>query len=197
MARPRILIVEDEGITLAALRRMVKGFGYSVAGTAVNGEEAVSRAQALRPDLVLMDIVLGPGMDGIEAARRIRRDYGVPTVFLTAYSDEKMLRRGTKVDALGYVVKPVRERGLQAALEVSLYRHRIERERERLLRRLERALARIKLLTGLLPICASCKKIRDDLGNWRRLEHYIEEKTDAQFTHGICPECRKKMYPGL
>ena len=74
-------------------------------------------------------------------------------------------------------------------------RRKTEAERENLIRELREALARIKTLSGMLPICASCKKIRDDKGYWSQIEEYISEHSDAAFTHGICPECMKKLYP--
>jgi len=76
-------------------------------------------------------------------------------------------------------------------------RKRIEEERERLVRDLREALAEVKTLSGLLPICASCKKIRDDKGYWRQIEIYIRDHSEAEFSHSICPECVKKMYPNL
>ena len=76
-------------------------------------------------------------------------------------------------------------------------RKRIEEERERLVRDLQEALAEVKTLSGLLPICASCKKIRDDKGYWRQIEIYIRDHSEAEFSHSICPECVKKMYPNL
>jgi hypothetical protein len=81
-----------------------------------------------------------------------------------------------------------------AAILVLLYK-RAEEERNVLVRQLQDALANIKTLRGLLPICSSCKKIRDDHGYWNQLETYIGTHTDAEFTHGLCPECIKKLYP--
>jgi uncharacterized membrane protein YccC len=81
-----------------------------------------------------------------------------------------------------------------AAILVLLYK-RAEEERERLIRELQDALENIKTLRGLLPICSSCKKIRDDHGYWNQLETYIGAHTDAEFTHGLCPECIQKLYP--
>jgi len=69
-------------------------------------------------------------------------------------------------------------------------------ERERLIHELQEAVAKVKTLTGLLPICARCKKIRDDAGRWHALEIYIRMHTEADFSHGICPECRLLLYPG-
>lgn len=74
-------------------------------------------------------------------------------------------------------------------------RKRAEEERERLIQELQRALAEVKRLSGLLPICASCKRIRDDRGYWRQIEAYISDHSEADFSHGICPECAKKLYP--
>ena len=71
-----------------------------------------------------------------------------------------------------------------------------EQERDRLIAELQAALADVKALSGLLPICASCKKIRDDNGHWRNLEHYIQEHSEAQFSHGLCGDCIEKLYPG-
>jgi PAS domain S-box-containing protein len=76
-------------------------------------------------------------------------------------------------------------------------RKRVEEERERLILELREALAQVKTLSGLLPICASCKRIRDDEGYWNQIETYIQKHSEAEFSHGICPECAKKLYPGL
>jgi hypothetical protein len=73
----------------------------------------------------------------------------------------------------------------------------IEEEREQLIAELQKALSEVKTLGGLLPICASCKKIRDDQGYWQQIEGYIREHTEAEFSHSICPECAKKLYPDL
>jgi hypothetical protein len=74
-------------------------------------------------------------------------------------------------------------------------RKQLEEERERMIGELQRALSEVKTLSGLLPICASCKKIRDDQGYWNQIEIYIKNHSQATFTHGICPECMKKLYP--
>jgi len=76
-------------------------------------------------------------------------------------------------------------------------RKQIEEEREKLIRELQEALAKVKKLSGLLPICASCKKIRDDKGYWNQIESYVRDHSEAEFSHGICPECMKKLYPDL
>jgi DNA repair exonuclease SbcCD ATPase subunit len=76
-----------------------------------------------------------------------------------------------------------------------MQRKKAEEEREKLIRELQDALAEVKTLSGLLPICSSCKKIRDDNGSWSQIEVYIRKHSDAEFTHGLCPECAKRLYP--
>jgi uncharacterized small protein (DUF1192 family) len=76
-------------------------------------------------------------------------------------------------------------------------RKALEKEREKLIGELQQALSEIKTLRGFLPICANCKKIRDDEGYWQQIEQYIQERSDAQFSHSICPECAEKLYPQL
>jgi hypothetical protein len=73
----------------------------------------------------------------------------------------------------------------------------VEKERENLITELQEAFTKIKTLRGLLPICSSCKKIRDDKGYWNQIESYIRDHSEAEFTHGICPKCAKKIYPEL
>ena len=84
-----------------------------------------------------------------------------------------------------------------AITNAQLYREqrRVEKEREKLIKDLQEALARVKQLSGMLPICSSCKKIRDDRGYWNQIEVYVRDHSEAEFTHGMCPECMKKLYP--
>jgi PAS domain S-box-containing protein len=121
-----ILIVEDERITARGLQKRLRGMGYAVAGLAATGEEAVRKAAELRPDLVLMDIRLGGGMDGVEAASVIRGRHDFPIVYLTAHSDATTLRRAKVSEPFGYVLKPYGDRDLQTAVEMGLYKHKME-----------------------------------------------------------------------
>lgn len=86
---------------------------------------------------------------------------------------------------------------LQATIRDITSRKQIEAERERLISSLQKALSEVKTLSGLLPICASCKKIRDDKGYWNQIESYIQQHSEAEFSHGICPDCLHKLYPDL
>ncbi len=127
MTQPKILIVEDEAIVAMDLKMHLQELGYGVAALASSGEEALALASRLMPDLVLMDISLGSGMDGIEAARRIQA-MDVPVVFLTAFADEATLARARESAPYGYLLKPYDERTLHSTIEMALYRHRMEQE---------------------------------------------------------------------
>lgn len=123
MAKPRLLIVEDEAIVREDLRELVQGLGYSVAGVAMTGADAVTLAGELAPDLVLMDIQLKGTMDGIEAAVEIRGRGGPPVVFLTAFANEQMIDRAKAACPYGYLTKPFNERAIRATIEVALHRY--------------------------------------------------------------------------
>lgn len=130
----RVLVVEDEAIVAMDISASLRMLGYEVEGPASTGEEAIVLALRTRPDLVLMDIMLRGGMDGVEAACRIREATGAPIVYLTAYADESTLRRAKVAEPLGYLLKPFEERELRTTIETALYKHRTEvrlRESER------------------------------------------------------------------
>jgi len=128
MAEGRILIVEDEHIVAMGIKRMLKGLGYTVTGVASSGGDAIGKAESTFPDLVLMDIMLKGDMDGVEAAKEIKHLFGIPVVYLTAYSDSDILERAKKTGPLGYIVKPFDEKDLRSNIEIALHRHRTEKK---------------------------------------------------------------------
>jgi two-component system cell cycle sensor histidine kinase/response regulator CckA len=133
-AAARVLVVEDEAIVAMDISARLRVLGYEVVGPASTGAAAVELAEHARPDLVLMDIMLRGGMDGVEAALRIREGCGAPVVYLTAYADDSTLRRAKEAEPLGYLLKPFEERELRTTIETALYKHRTEvrlRESER------------------------------------------------------------------
>jgi CheY-like chemotaxis protein len=174
------------------IKQALEGLGYVVAGTANSGDDAIIKAAEIRPDLVLMDIVLKSAVDGIEAAEKIRAIVNIPVIYLTAHADESTLQRAKVTEPFGYIVKPFKERDLHIAIEFALYKSKMEFEKTHLLLKLQDALAKIKTLSGLLPICSSCKKVRDDKGYWNQIELYLRKHSDVEFTHSLCPECAKK-----
>jgi len=139
MSTTKILVVEDEFIVAKDLINRLNRFGYSVQGTVASGEEALRAMRASRPDLVLIDITLAGSLDGIETAERIRTEFALPFVYLTAHSDDQTLERAKKTEPLGYILKPFEDRELHATIDVALYRH----ETSRRLRENERWLATV------------------------------------------------------
>ena len=126
VSRARILVVEDEVIVARDIRMQLTELGYEPVGHATRGEQALSMAESLRPDLVLMDVHLAGTMDGISAADHIRRRLALPVVFLTAFSGDNTLDRAKQTDPSGYILKPFTERELHTVLEMALYRHQAE-----------------------------------------------------------------------
>ncbi|MEG4837362.1 ATP-binding protein [Microcoleus sp. B9-D4] len=122
----QILVVEDEVIVAQDIAGRLKKLGYVVTATVSSGEEAIQKARENPPDLVLMDIVLKGDMDGVTAAEKIRTNMNVPTVFLTAYADDKTLQRAKITDPFGYIIKPFQQNDLRVAIEIAMHRHEIE-----------------------------------------------------------------------
>jgi two-component system, cell cycle sensor histidine kinase and response regulator CckA len=128
MIRPQIMVVEDESIVAEDMKAMLEGFGYTVPAVAFSGEDAVKKAIDTQPDLVLMDIVLKGQMSGVEAVERIRSRCNIPVVYVTAYADEKTVRRAKVTEPFGYLLKPFDARELQTAIEIALYKHQMEKK---------------------------------------------------------------------
>ncbi len=124
----RILIVEDEAIVLLDIRSRLAGLGYSIVGTASTGDEAIVKANATRPDVILMDIGLKGDIDGISASETIRKTQDTPIIYLTANSDITTLQRAKITGPFGYVLKPFDERELRVTIEMALYKHRMDRD---------------------------------------------------------------------
>ncbi|MFH1941478.1 MAG: PAS domain S-box protein [bacterium] len=123
-----ILIVEDESIIAADMERCVEGLGYAVASVVSSGREAIQKAEELRPDLVLMDIVLRGDMDGIEAAEKIQSRFSIPVVYVTAHVDEKRIRNAKRTEPFGYILKPFADKELMVTVELALYKHEIDQK---------------------------------------------------------------------
>jgi PAS domain S-box-containing protein len=126
MNKARIIVVEDENIIANDLAMSLDDMGYEVTSVTGRGEDAVRRSGEERPDLVLMDIVLGGEMDGIEAADIIRTRLGIPVVYLSAHADPRTLDRAKLTRPSGYLVKPFSKEEIQSTIEMALYRHRLD-----------------------------------------------------------------------
>lgn len=198
-----ILLVDDNEVFRRATGRVLRAVGYQVVGEAENGRRAVELTQALRPNLILMDIEM-PEMDGITASRKIQRSRPTPVILLTAHESLDTLLEAKDAGVAAYLVKPVDAQELQRTVTIALARfqdwmalRRLNRELQKRNAQLKRAMHAVKTLQGLLSVCAWCgNKLEDEKGHWVSLEAYIEEHSEAKFTHGICPECLNKMQAG-
>jgi CheY-like chemotaxis protein len=128
MAKAQILIVEDDWIVAEDIQTSLKKLGFSVSAIVPSGEEALKKAKEDNPDLVLMDIMLEGEMNGTEAAEQMRALFNIPVVYLTAYADEDMVERAKVTEPFGYVIKPFEDRELKTAIEIALYKHKMEKQ---------------------------------------------------------------------
>jgi phosphoserine phosphatase RsbU/P len=192
----RILIADDDLTSRATLTATLEKNGDEVVATC-NGDEAWEiMQQPDAPRLAILDWLM-PEPDGVEVCRRIRAletDQPPHLIILTTKGDKANIIEGLNSGADDYVSKPYDPGELRARIDVG---RRMVELRARLaehVRELQQAMSEVQTLRGIIPICANCKSIRDDAGYWTEVETYVSKHSEAGFTHGICPECRKKLY---
>ncbi len=192
----KVLIAEDDPLVGEMIRGMLEDAGYVVVGQALDGLQAIEMVQSHQPHVVLMDLEM-PNLGGIEATANIINNTPVPVVILTAYDSPELVQQASRAGAGAYLVKPPNDHEIDRAITIAMGRFKDLMELRRLNTELELALAQVKQLSGLLPICANCKKIRDDTGYWQEVEVYISEHSEVEFSHGLCPDCINRLYPGF
>lgn len=126
MSKTKVMVVEDESIVAIDISQRLDSLGYEVSATVSSGEKAIEMAEKTKPDIILMDIVLKGNIDGIEAAEVIGEKFKIPVVYLTAYSDEKTLKRAKYTGPFGYIIKPFEDRELHSVIEVALYKNEMD-----------------------------------------------------------------------
>ena len=207
-----ILIVDDSPDQHLLLKSILTKAGHADILSANSALEAFPMlnqdANASPPaiELILMDVLM-PEMDGVTACQQIKQQpqlQDIPIIMVTAKNDFNNLKEAFSAGAMDYINKPVNSIELLARVTSALTLKRemdCRKQREADLRRsneeLQRALREVKVLRGLIPICASCKKIRNDGGFWQQIEEYLGEHSEAEFSHGLCQPCLKKLYPGV
>lgn len=189
--KPLIMIVDDAAENLQVLVELLKNeYQLIPLKSAKTALEKLTNDPL--PDLILLDIVM-PEMDGYELCSRLKADSRtkeIPLAFITAVSEVIDDAKAFELGAVDYIPKPFNPLTVKARVNTHIKLHRTLKE-------LQQALKDIRTLSGLIPICAGCKKIRDDKGFWNQVETYIQDRSDAQFSHGICPDCRDKYYPKI
>ena len=194
----RVLLVdddEDDYLITRDLLAEVEGQEYELEWVS-SYEVALKSIACNKHDVYFLDYRLG-GRNGLELLKEaaIVGCKG-PMILLTGQGDRDVDVEATRAGALDYLVKgridaDVLERSIRYAIE----RNRVERRLENIVIELEEALTKVKTLSGLLPMCSSCKRIRDDWGYWNQLESYVSNHSEAELSHSICPECYRQLYP--
>jgi len=206
-----VLIAEDDPLINSGVANQLRRLGYLVLGQAYDGPQAIELVRQCQPAVVLMDLrMINPDTGredpqaGLKATRILRDSCPVAIVLLTAHESPELTRQASEAGASGYVVKPVCDNDLDRAITIASARfndllelRRLSGELQTRNQELSEAMARVKTLSGLLPICAGCKKIRDDQGYWQQVEFYLQGHSDATFTHGLCPDCCTRLYPEI
>lgn len=191
-------MVDDLPKNLQVLGSILREKDYRISA-AVSGKQALEMLPGINPDLILLDIMM-PDMDGFEVCRQIKKipaSKDIPIIFLTAKTEHEDILKGFSAGGIDYITKPFNAEELlaRAGTHIQLKQAR-DREKE-LIAELQNALAKVKLLSGLLPMCSNCKMIRDDAGYWRQVEDYLSEHSEAQLSHSLCPNCVQELYPDL
>jgi PAS domain S-box-containing protein/putative nucleotidyltransferase with HDIG domain len=171
MENLRIMIVEDESLVARDIDNMATSLGYEVCGIASSGEEAVAMAARLRPDLILMDVIIKGNLDGISAAEKIWETYRIPLIYVTAYADELTLKRAKITEAFGYILKPFDERELKVTIEMAFYKSRMGmrlQEREEWLSALLKSIGDGVIATDKDGFITFMNPLAEKLTGWRQ-----------------------------
>ena len=191
----RILIAEDESVSRSLLEAILKKWGYDVVATS-SGQEAWEAMQAENPPpLAILDWKM-PGMDGVEICRKVRESTTLASTYiilLTGQRQKDDVVVGLESGANDYIRKPFDREELRARVRAGERVIELQAALSDRVKELQAALSQIKTLQGLLPICSYCKKIRNDQNYWQELETYVGQHSQAEFSHGICPECQEKF----
>lgn len=202
--KQKILAVDDEAINLQIISSVLeKDWDVTVA---TDGGQAMEKLKKVCPDLILLDVMM-PGLNGYDLCRLIKAEPSfaqVPIIFLTALTSTEAEAEALDAGGTDFISKPFDLRVLKLrvrnTLELKRQADLILAQRDELsqrYRKLEEAMARIKRLEGILPICMYCKSIRSESDCWEQIESYITDHTDAMFSHGICPACKAEQFPDI
>lgn len=195
--KSRILIVDDNKELCDSLKDFFEDDEFIVE-TVNNGKDAIDLLQNNRYDIALVDFKL-PDISGTELINNlVSVSPSIEFILITAHATLDSAIDAVKQEhVISYELKPLDMNHLLSVLNQVTKRRKAEEKTKKLIQQLQDALAKVKLLSGLIPICSSCKKIRNDKGFWEQVESYICAHSEADFTHSVCPDCAKRLYPDI
>ena len=191
----KTLIAEDDSVSRRLLQAALQKWGFEVTVTTQGREAWEALQQPGAPSLLILDWLM-PEIDGVEICRRIRASEALKSsyvILLTSRGSKEDIVEGLEAGADDYVTKPFDHGELRARVQVGARVIGLQNALAERVHELEEAIASVKTLQGLLPICCYCKKIRDDGNYWHRVESYISGHANVRFSHGICPDCNDKL----
>lgn len=204
--KPLILVVDDDIKCIKLAEAILVTQGYEVIKANDYKECLTQLEKHPNIDLIMLDVMM-PDMDGFDICSLISKDEvhkDVPVIFITALNDDISQLNGFKAGGVDFISKPLQRDILSARVKVHIKLKCAQEslkillaEKEKLINDLNDAMENIKTLKGILPICSCCKKIRDDKGYWSQVETYISKHSDAVFSHSMCIDCAKKLYPDI
>jgi len=172
--KPLIMIIDDNNENIQVLGNILEQNGYDTA-VFLDGKSAIKFTSTENPSLILLDIMM-PEMDGYEVCKKLKSNMAtmsIPIIFITAKVESEDIVKGFDLGAVDYITKPFNSRELLARVKTHV---------------------EMKILRGLIPICSKCKNIRDDKDHWTNVEKYIQENSQALFSHSLCPTCTEDLY---
>ena len=187
----KVLIADDDNVGRMVLESAIRRWGYE-AVSAVDGSEALAALQSDDPPaLAILDWMM-PGMNGVEVSRAVRslaQPSSAYIILLTARSEKEDIVAALDAGADDYLTKPYHSEELRVRVQAGMRIVELQRSLAGRISELEAALASVKQLQGMLPICSYCKNIRDDDNYWQKVDDYISDHADVQFSHSVCPNC--------
>ena len=187
MSNERIMIVEDESIVAMGMKYKLEDLGYRVVGIEATGEAAVETALKTEPDLILMDIVLKGDMDGIEAAQKIHNRLDTPIIYITAYSDEEVLRRARITEPYGYILKPFKKSEVNANIQMAIYKHESDKKKSEIIKK--RVLADFyDFILTAMPTSSTGTDIEMRQLLLKVFAERLDEDLYPKFVEELCPD---------
>jgi sigma-B regulation protein RsbU (phosphoserine phosphatase) len=190
----KILVADDDRNNRNILATMLAKWSHEVV-VAKDGDEAWALFQKEAPGMAILDWMM-PGLDGLTLCKKIRealQSQPFYILFLTGMVEMEDIVKGLSTGADDYLTKPFDVEELRARVNVGIRTLHLESALKERVKELEEALAHVKQLQGLLPICSYCKRVCDDQKDWHQMEAYISEHSGAQFSHCVCPECHEEI----